>query len=126
MAKYVANPIFAADEDPFDDMGFEEDTEEVGAELEGDSEDIEDNINDISDTLDDLSDALDGIEEDEVDITTDNNIDNHYIAECDRCHNVFITSVVESDQEIEKISGICPVCDEESDQYIKWVIKELD
>lgn len=116
-------PIMAADEeDPFADMGFEE---EESQEVAEDADEAEDSIEDMSDTLDELNDALSEIDEDKVDIEMDNNIDDHYIAECDKCHNVFITSVVLSDQEIEKISGICPICDEESDQYLKWIIKDV-
>lgn len=114
------------DEDPFADMGF--DDEDPAGDVEppiGDDQDPEDTIDDLSDTLDDLSDSLDDFEEDNVDIEMDNNIADHLIAECDKCHNIFITSVIQSDQEIEKISGTCPICDEESDQYIKWVVKEL-
>lgn len=113
------------DEDPFSDMGFD-DEPEAGPEP-GMEEDLspEDTIDDLTDTLDDLNDALDDFEEDDVDIEMDNNIADHLIAECDKCHNIFITSVIQSDQEVEKISGICPICDEESDQYIKWVVKEL-
>ena len=108
--------IFAADDDPyFDDDDILEEDEGLGTTLDN----IEDNIEDIQDQVDD-------VQEDDVNIEMDNNIDGHYIAECDRCHGVFISAVIESDQEVEKISGVCPLCEKESDQYLKWVIKSVD
>lgn len=116
----------AEGDDPFDDMGFDDEEMDMEAgELEEDVDDAADSLEDMSDTLDELNDALQGIKEDDVDIEIDNNIADHYIAECDKCHNVFITSVMVSDQDLEMISGICPICDEESDQYLKWVIKDV-
>lgn len=107
--------IFAADDDQyFDDELLEED-EGLGSTLDN----IEDNIEDIQNQVDD-------VKEDDVNIEIDNNIDGHYIAECDSCHGVFISAVIESDQEVEKISGVCPLCEKESDQYLKWVIKSVD
>lgn len=122
-----AKPILAAEDDPFADMGFDEPEVDDNSELEpqDDPDSVEDSLDDMADTLDDLNDTLKDFEEDDIDIETENNIDDHYIAECEKCHGVFITSVIESDQELEKISGVCPLCDEECDQYLKWVIKEI-
>lgn len=64
--------------------------------------------------------------EDSPSIETDNNIAGHYIAECNRCHGVFISALMESDQHVEFLSGVCPLCEKESDQYIKWVIKPVE
>ena len=64
--------------------------------------------------------------EDSPGIETDNNIAGHYIAECNRCHGVFISALMESDQHVEFLSGVCPLCEKESDQYIKWVIKPVE
>lgn len=64
--------------------------------------------------------------EDGPSIDTDNNIAGHYIAECNRCHGVFISALMESDQHVEFLSGVCPLCEKESDQYIKWVIKPVE
>lgn len=86
---------------------------------------FEESIDDLSDTVDDIQDTIDDVEEDDVDIEMDNNIANHYIAECDTCHGIFISALVESDQEVEKISGTCPLCDKETDQYIKWIVKDI-
>lgn len=76
------------------------------------------------DIIDDV-DNIDDIEEDNVDIETDNNIANHYIAECDSCHGVFISAVTESDQIIDHISGVCPLCEKESDQLLKWIVRDV-
>ena len=107
--------IFAADDDQYFDDDLLEEDEGLGTTLDN----IEDNIEDIQDQVDD-------VQEDDVNIEMDNNIDGHYIAECDRYHGVFISAVIESDQEVEKISGVCPLCEKESDQYLKWVIKSVD
>lgn len=88
-----------------------------------DGDGLSDQLDDISDRVEDIQDQVDEIDEDTVDIETDNNIENHYIAECDKCHGIFISAVLESDQEVEKVSGICPLCESESDQYLKWVVK---
>lgn len=90
-----------------------------------------DTVDDLSDSVDDIQDTLDEldgteIEEDDVDIDVDNNIANHYIAECDTCHGVFISALVESDQEVEKVSGVCPLCDKETDQYLKFIIRPVE
>lgn len=86
-------------------------------------DDLADDMEDIQDTIDDTLDDID--EEDPVDIEMDNNISNHYIAECDNCHGVFISALIESDQEVESISGVCPLCNKETDQYIKWIVKDI-
>lgn len=122
--------IMAADEDedPFADMSFDDEDEPAGnpdLASQEDTEDIADSIDEMSDTLDDLNDALDEIEEDDINIEVENNITDHFIAECEKCQGIFITSVVESDQQIDSITGVCPLCDEECEQIIKWVIKEI-
>lgn len=88
------------------------------------SDDIADAVDDLADTAEDLQDSVTDIEEDDDSIEVDNNIANHYIAECDRCHGIFISAVVVSDQEVESVSGICPLCGKESEQLLKWVIKD--
>lgn len=105
--------IYAADDDEDIDM------------LEDSEDNIDDQLDQIADNIEDIQDTVDDVEEDDVSIDTENNIANHYIAECDNCHGVFITAVLQSDQEIEKISGICPICEKETDQYLNWVIKEV-
>lgn len=118
--------IVAADEDEFVDDSSDVDFEyspDISNSPEPNSP-IRHSDRDI-DIVDDV-DNIDDIEEDNVDIETDNNIANHYIAECDNCHGVFISAVPESDQQVEKISGICPLCDKDSDQYLKWIIRSVD
>lgn len=111
-------PITAADdeEDPF---VFDEDFED---EPEGDEEVVEED-----------EEALEGEEDNPMEdpeetpnIEEDNNIAGHYIAECNRCQGIFISALTESDQKVEFLSGICPLCEKESDQYIKWVIKPVE
>ena len=120
----ASTAIMAAEDDPFADMGFDDEDDDALADVQ-DSDSISENIDDMADTLDELSDSLKDFEEDSIDIEKENNISDHLIAECEKCHGVFITAVVESDQKIDKISGICPLCDEDCDQYLYWVIKEL-
>lgn len=107
--------IVAADEEELDTGTLESD----------DDYDITDTIDDLADDVDDIQDSMDEVQEDDVDIELDNNIANHFVAECDSCHGIFISALVESDQEVEKISGTCPLCDKETDQYLKWIIKEV-
>jgi len=89
-------------------------------------EEFVDTVDDLTDTVDDMNDLFEGFEEDDIDIEIDNNIVNHFIAECDTCQGIFISSTIESDQQVEKTSGICPICGKETDQYFKWVVKEID
>lgn len=68
----------------------------------------------------------DDIQKDSVEIDIDNNIAGHYIAQCDSCKNVFISAVTLSDQVVDSIHGMCPICNEESDQLLKWVIQDAE
>ena len=90
-----------------------------------DDESLMDAIDDVADNVEDLQDSVDDIQEDEVEIMINNNIADHYIAECERCNGVFISAVVESDQVIDHVSGTCPLCGKDTDQYLKWVIKSV-
>ena len=116
--KVTASKIVAAEED-----------EIVINPSIGDIEDLDDSfseqLDDVADTVEDIQDVVtdDDHQEDSINIEVDNNIAGHYIAECDKCKNVFISATVLSDQVIESVTGICPICREESDQYLKWVIK---
>ena len=91
---------------------------------EGNDDMFSDTVDDLSDTVDDIQDTLDDIDEDDVDIELNNNIAEHFIAECDSCHGVFISAMVNSDQDVTSINGVCPLCDKETEQLLKWVIKE--
>ena len=110
--------IFAA-EDEQDKMDFNQD------DFSSDYDTFNDTMDELSDQIDELQDSIDTIEPDSPNIEIDNNITNHYIAECDICHGVFISALVESSQEVEAISGICPICDKESEQYLKWIIRDI-
>lgn len=113
----VGKAILAAEGDEDEGVFIDEDFSE---------DDLSGQLDDISDQMEDIQDQVDDFEEDDVDIDTNNNITDHYIAECDSCHGVFISAVIKSDQEIDKITGICPLCEKETDQYLKWVIKDAN
>lgn len=103
----------------------------MAAEFDDEEDEFVDTVDDLSDSVDDIQDTLDEIdgteiEEDDVDIEVDNNIANHYIAECDTCHGIFVSALVESDQEVEKVSGVCPLCDKETDQYLKFIVRPIE
>ena len=117
----ASQPIMAAGEEGFDDL----DEEVTDVEVE-DDDTFDDTLDEMADNIEDMQDTLDDVQEDDVDIEVDNNIDGHLIAECDKCHGIFISAMIESDQEVEKISGVCPLCEKESDQYIKWVVKAIE
>lgn len=105
---------------------------------EGDQDDFMDDFDDeeadgimdamdtIADNVEDLQDSIDDVDEDDVEIAMNNNIGDHYIAECDKCNGIFISAVVESDQIIDHVSGTCPLCGKDSDQYLKWIIKDVN
>lgn len=94
----------------------------------GEMDDMDDSfseqLDDVADTVEDIQDVVtdDDHQEDSVNIEVENNIAGHYIAECDKCKNVFISATVLSDQVVESVFGICPICREESEQFLKWVI----
>lgn len=110
----ATKPVLAAD-DEFDDFEMDEFDEDDG---------LMDAVDDVADAVEDVQDTIDDVQEDTVDIEMNNNISNHFIAECDKCYGVFISAVIESDQKIDHVSGVCPLCNKESDQYLKWIIKE--
>ena len=89
------------------------------------TEGAEDTIDDIADAVEDLQDSVDEVKQDDESIEVENNIEDHYIAECDRCSGVFISAVKESEEPVEYVHGTCPLCQEETDQYIKWVIRAI-
>ena len=57
-------------------------------------------------------------------IDVDNNITNHLVAECQNCHGIFISAMLASDQLIESINGVCPLCNRDTEQFLKWIIKD--
>lgn len=101
--KIVAANVFA------DEPGFE------GPDVE-DEDAVEEEIVD-----EDLGE--DG-EQDGTTIEVDNNIVNHLIAECQNCHGIFISAMIASDQAVESINGVCPLCNKDTEQFLNWIIKE--
>lgn len=122
--------ITAADD--FDSDDFDDDFDKIPHEPAeddtiADDDSITDTLNDMSEQLDDLQDDItDPSNEDDINIDINNNIDNHYIAECEKCHGIFISSLIASDQRVESIHGVCPLCDKESDQYLKWIVAAVE
>ena len=111
--------VKAADEDEFDDIDFDEVADE-------ESDGIMDAIDDVADNVEEIQDTIDDMEEDQVDIAINNNITDHFIAECERCGGIFISAVVDSDQVIDHVTGVCPLCGRETDQKLKWVIHDAE
>ena len=111
--KITKRSIFAADEfEDFDMDGMEEDAA------------LNDQLDDIQDSVEDIQDSVDDIKEDDPAIDLDNNITNHLIAECENCKGIFISAMIDSEQEVESISGVCPLCNKNTTQTLKWIIKD--
>jgi len=85
-----------------------------------------DQVDDMADSIEDIQDSIDDVKEDDIDIDIENNITGHYIAECEKCKGIFISATVKSDQAVSSVSGVCPLCQEESEQYLKWYIVPND
>lgn len=110
-------PIRAAEEDiNWDDYVVEDEPEDAMSESEEEQED---------ETDEEIVDS-DEVTEDDVAIEPENNIAGHYIAECDRCHGIFISAVIQSDEKVSSITGVCPLCEKESEQFLRWVISEVE
>lgn len=87
---------------------------------------LDESLDAMADQIDDIQDTVeDQVVQDDPHIEVENNIEGHYIAECEVCQGVFISPVLESDEDIEKVSGTCPLCGKQSDQYLKWVIHNV-
>lgn len=119
----ASTAIMAADEDNF--FNDEEMPESFGGSETSDNS-VGDEIDNLADSVDELQDSIDEVTQDQTELEIDNNISNHYICECDQCHNIFISAIIESDQEIDHVTGVCPVCEKESEQRIKWVIRDVN
>ena len=102
--------VFAAENVFGDEAGFE------GADLNPDADTVEEEEADM-----DLGE--DG-QQDGSTIEIDNNIINHLIAECQNCHGIFISAMVASDQKVESINGVCPLCNKDTEQFLQWIIKQ--
>ena len=120
----VSDAILAAMNEPSTIITAAEGDEDEGFMFDDMDEEPEDEI--VEEDVEELDSEEEPEDpEDGPSIETDNNIAGHYIAECNRCHGVFISALMESDQHVEFLSGVCPLCEKESDQYIKWVIKPV-
>ena len=86
--------------------------------FDGPELDDQENIEDVEEDM-----GEDG-RQDSSAIEVDNNIANHLIAECQNCHGIFISAMLASDQVIESINGVCPLCSKETEQTLNWIVKE--
>ena len=102
--------VFAAENVFEDEMDFD------GPDMDG-----AENTEEVAETNADMGE--DG-QQDGSTIEVDNNITNHLVAECQNCHGIFISAMLASDQVIESINGVCPLCSKETEQFLKWIIKE--
>lgn len=103
--------IYAADENIFAD-----EPEFTGPDLENESDTVEEEV--VGE--DELGE--DG-QQDGTTIEIENNIFNHLIAECLNCHEIFISAMIGSDQPVESINGVCPICNKETEQVFIGIIK---
>lgn len=115
--------IMAAGED--DDMNVSETDSVLEPEFVGDNN-VTDAVDNLADAVEDIQDDLQDIQEDEVTIHSENNIEGHLIAECEKCTGIFISAMVKSDQKVDSITGVCPLCGKESIQKFKWVVDALE
>ena len=127
MKKFKVSPggefrrITAAVEDEFEAPAIEDNYAVDDIEVE---DEFSDKLDNVVDTVEDIQDTVDSDEQKEEDVSIDieNNISGHYIAECDKCKGVFISATVQSDQHIESVTGECPLCGEDTEQYLKWIV----
>ena len=111
--------VVAAEEDMMLDDSAVEMLDEDGTDS------TDETIDDIATAVEDLQDSVDEVVQDDESIEVDNNIEDHYVAECDRCKGIFISAVKESHSPMEYVHGVCPLCQEETDQHLKWVIRAV-
>ena len=113
-------PITAADNVFDEDIGMDS-----ASDASLDEEALSDQISDMQDAVDDIQDTVEDIQEDDIDIDIDNNISGHYIAECENCKGTFISAMIVSDQEVDSINGICPLCNKDTVQQLKWYVADV-
>ena len=94
---------------------FEDEPEFEGPNLENDADGVAEEV-----ASEDLGE--DG-QQDGSTIEVDNNIFDHLIAECQNCHGIFISAMIASDQAVESINGVCPLCSKETEQFFIGIIK---
>ena len=105
---FAADNVFAEDDDIMNDF---EGGEDIGDPDESFDEQEEYDL------------AEDG-EQSGAEIDIDNNIINHLIAECENCHGIFISAMIGSDQSVESINGVCPLCNKDTEQVFIGIIEE--
>lgn len=88
--------------------------------------DFSEAVDDLAENVEEVQDTIDDMDEDDPAIDVNNNIEDHLIAECERCHGIFISAILQSDMEIDHVTGTCPLCGRESNQYLKWVVKPAE
>lgn len=88
--------------------------------------DFSEAVDDLAENVEEVQDTIDDMDEDDPSIEVNNNIEDHLIAECERCHGIFISATLQSDMEIDHVTGTCPLCGRESNQYLKWVVKPAE
>lgn len=120
-ASVKAATIMAAGEDEEDNWDDEPDPD-----LLEEDDSVEDALDDMADDIEDMQDSIDEVKPDDPSIVPDNNIEGHYIAECEMCGGIFISAVIESDTPVESITGTCPLCEKHSQQYLKWVVRAVE
>lgn len=94
---------------------FEDDMDFDGPDLANDTDTVEEDV-----VEEDMGE--DG-QQDGSTIEIDNNIFQHLIAECLNCHGIFISAMIASDQVVESINGVCPLCSKETEQVLFGIIK---
>lgn len=86
-------------------------------------------LNDTDENADVDDDPLDEpldteLQQDSSTIEIDNNITNHLIAECQNCHGIFISAMIASDQIVDSVNGVCPLCNKDTEQSLLWIVKD--
>lgn len=104
---FAAGNVFAEEAGTIDDFG---------------GEDLEDAVDDFA--AEQEEDLGEDDEQDSTTIDVENNITNHLIAECENCHGIFISAMLASDQIIESINGVCPLCNKDTEQTLRWIVKD--
>lgn len=88
--------------------------------------DMSDAVDGLADAVEDIQDDLQEIKEDDPTIQAENNIEQHLIAECNKCSGIFISAMIKSDQKVDSLTGVCPLCGKESIQYFRWYVEKLE
>ena len=95
-------------------------------DIDIDNDGFSDKLDDVVDTVEDIQNTVDSEDvEEDISIDLENNIANHYIAECEKCKGVFISATIRSDQNVNSVTGECPLCGEETEQFLKWYITSV-